>query len=66
MNAILLEGKSTSNMKLLISLAHSLGIKAQKIPAQQLQDHLLASQIEEGMKTSTVDKREILKALGKI
>ena len=66
MNAILLEGQSSPNMKLLISLAHSLGIKAQKIPARQLEDHLLASQIEAGMKTSTVDKQTILKALGKI
>ena len=66
MNAILLEGQSTSNMKLLISLAHSLGMKTQKLPTQQLEDHLLASQIEAGMKTATVDKQEILKALGKI
>lgn len=66
MNAILLEGQSTQNMKLLISLAHSLGIKTQKIPSKQLEDHLLGSQIEAGMQTSTVDKKEILKALGKI
>lgn len=65
MTAILLEGSSNQNMKLLLSLARSLGIKAQKISAQQLEDHLLAAQIEDGMKTPTVDKSEILKALGK-
>lgn len=65
MNAILLEGQSNQNMKLLLSLAHSLGIKAQKIPSAQLEDYLLASEIEAGMKTVTVKKQDILTALGR-
>ena len=65
MNAILLEGQSSQNMKLLLSLAQILGIKAQKVPSAQLEDHLLASQIETGMKTATVKKHDVLKALGK-
>lgn len=65
MNAILLEGQSSQNMKLLLSLAQTLGIKAKKVSSAQLEDHLLASQIETGMKTSTVSKQDILKALGR-
>ncbi|PWK16654.1 hypothetical protein LV89_04870 [Arcicella aurantiaca] len=65
MNAILLEGQSSQNMKLLLSLAQTLGIKAKKVSTTQLEDHLLASQIEAGMKTSTVSKQDILKALGR-
>jgi hypothetical protein len=65
MNAILLEGQSSQNMKLLLSLAQTLGIKAKKVSATQLEDHLLASQIEAGMKTSTVSKQDILQALGR-
>lgn len=66
MNAILLEDSSPTNLKLILSLAQSLGIKAKKLPAQQLNDHLFASRIEEGMQTKTVDKNDVLKALGKI
>lgn len=65
MNAILIENQSDQNVKLLLSLAKKLGINAKKITTQQWEDHLLATQIEAGMQTPTVDKIEILKALGK-
>ena len=65
MNAILLEGQSSQNVKLLIALAHKLGVKTHKISTQQWEDHLLATKIEAGMETGTVSKDEILKALSK-
>ena len=66
MNAILLEGSSSANLKLILSLAQSLGIKAKKLHTQQIDDHLFASRIEDGMQTKTVDKSEILEVLGKL
>ncbi|WP_435353450.1 hypothetical protein [Emticicia sp. SJ17W-69] len=66
MSAIILESQSSQNLKLLITLANRLGVKSQKISTQQWEDHLLASKIEAGMETDTVNKDDILKALGKI
>lgn len=49
-----LEGQSSQNLKLLITLANRLGIKSQKISTQQWEDYLLASKIEAGIETDTV------------
>lgn len=63
MNAILLEGESNKNVKLILNLANKLGVKAKKISSVQLEDHILAMKIEDGMKTKTVNKLDILSAL---
>jgi hypothetical protein len=66
MSAIILESQSSEDLKLLVTLASKLGIKSQKISAQQWEDHLLAAKIDVGMKTETLNREDILKALGKI
>ncbi len=66
MSAIILESQSSEDLKLLVTLASKLGVKSQKISTQQWEDHLLASKIDVGMKTETVNREDILKALGKI
>ena len=66
MSAIILESQSAEDLKLLVTLANKLGIKSQKISTQQWEDHLLASRIDVGMKTETVNREDILKALGKL
>ena len=66
MSAIILESQSSEDLKLLVTLANKLGIKSQKISTQQWEDHLLASRIDVGMKTETVNREDILKVLGKI
>ena len=66
MSAIILESQSAEDLKLLVTLASKLGVKSQKISNQQWEDHLLASRIDVGMKTETVNREDILKALGKI
>lgn len=65
MSAIVLEGNSSQNIKLIIAFAEKLGIKAHKITDAQWEDHILATEIEKGMKTQTVKKEDVLKALGK-
>lgn len=66
MSAIILESQSAEDLKLLVTLANKLGVKSQKISTQQWEDHLLASRIDVGMKTETVNREDILKALGKL
>ncbi|MER0440090.1 hypothetical protein [Emticicia sp. W12TSBA100-4] len=66
MSAIILESQSAEDLKLLVTLANKLGVKSQKISTQQWEDHLLAARIDVGMKTETVNREDILKALGKL
>jgi hypothetical protein len=63
MNAILLEGESNQNVKLILNLAHKLGFKAKKVSQNQLEDHILAMKIEAGMKSDTVSKLDVLNIL---
>ena len=65
MNAILLESESGQDLKLLLALAQKLGIRTQKLSLPQWEDHQLALKIDEGMKTPTVSRDEIFKALSK-
>jgi hypothetical protein len=48
----------------LLPLAKDLGVNFQIISSEQLEDHRLALEIEEGMKTENVSKSEVFKALG--
>jgi len=66
MSAIILESQSSEDLKLLVTLASKLGIKSQKISTQQWEDYLLASKIDVAMKIETVNREDVLKALGKI
>jgi hypothetical protein len=65
MNAILLESESGQDLKLLLALAQELGICSQKLSIPQWEDHQLTLKIDEGMKTPTVSRDEIFKALSK-
>ena len=49
----------------LLPLAKDLGVNFQMISSEQLEDHRLALEIEEGMKTENVSKSEVFKALEK-
>lgn len=63
MNAILLESPSTQDMKLLLALADKLGIKSKRMNGEELESFFLADEIDKGMKTATVSKMEVMKAL---
>jgi len=52
-------------MKLLTDLAKKLGVKAKSLNKQEIEDWLIAKKIEAGLKTETVSKDSILKALQK-
>jgi len=65
MTAELFESESKNDLKILMELAKKLGIRARYLNSQELEEHVIAHTISEGMKTSNVSRDEIMKALGK-
>ncbi len=65
MKTVLVSGKDSSNMKLLMDLAKKLGIKAKSLSKQEIEDWLIAKRIDAGLKSETVSKDSIMKVLQK-
>jgi hypothetical protein len=65
METVIVSGKDKSSMKLLLDLAKKLGIKSKPLSKQEIEDWLLAKKIEEGLKSETVSKESVVKALMK-
>jgi len=62
METVLLQGDAKKT-KLILQLSKEMGISAKKISTLQLEDMQLAKEIDEGMKTKTISKAKVLKAL---
>ncbi|MFN8349029.1 MAG: hypothetical protein U0X91_28775 [Spirosomataceae bacterium] len=65
MASALFESESKNDLKILMELAKKLGIRARYLNPQELEEHMIAHTISEGMKTPNVSRDEIMKALGK-
>ena len=65
MKTVILQGESITDLNFLINIAKEKGIKASFISDEEKEDFALGKAIEEGMKTESVSKSEILKALRK-
>jgi len=65
METVLINVEKKSDIAFLISLAKKLGMSAKALTHSEVEDWKLAQKIEAGMKTSTVSRREVMKALGK-
>lgn len=65
MTAALFESESKNDLKILMELAKKLGIRARYLSSKELEEHVIAHNISEGMKSSNVSRDEIMKALGK-
>jgi hypothetical protein len=65
METVIVSGKDKSSMKLLLELAKKLGIKSKPLSKQEIEDWVLAKKIEEGLKSETVSKESVVKALMK-
>jgi hypothetical protein len=65
MKTVIVSGKDKSSMKLLLELAKKLGIKSKPLSKQEIEDWLFAKKIEEGLKSETVSKESVVKALMK-
>jgi hypothetical protein len=65
METVMLTAKNKSDLKPLIELAKKLGMKAKSLSRSEMEDYMLAKKIEEGLKTKTVSRNSVIRALQK-
>lgn len=65
MGAVLVNLEDKTELSFLMGLMKKLGMTAKPLSKTELEDWKFAQKIEKGMKSSSVSKKEILKALGK-
>ena len=63
MEAIVIEVKNNEDIKFWLNLAKKTGARARSINTDQIEDLKLAALIEEGMKTKSVSRESVMKAL---
>ena len=65
METVLINVKKKSDIAFIVSLAKKLGMSAKPLTKNEVEDWKFAQKIEAGMKTPSVNRAEIMKALGK-
>ena len=65
MEAILINAEKKSDLVFIVSLAKKLGMSTKTLTKLQVEDWKFAQKIESGMKTPTVKRSEVMKALGR-
>lgn len=65
METILISAESKSDIKFLLNLTKKLGMSAKSLTNTQKEDWELVQKMEASMKTASVSRAEIMKALGK-
>jgi hypothetical protein len=65
METVLINVDKKSDITFLMNLAKKLGMSAKALSHSEVEDWKLAQKIEAGMKTSSVSRSEVMKALGK-
>jgi hypothetical protein len=65
METVLINVEKKSDIAFLVSLAKKLGMSAKPLSHSEVEDWKFAQKIEAGMKTPSVGRGEIMKALGK-
>jgi hypothetical protein len=65
METVLINVKKKSDIAFIVSLAKKLGMSAKPLTKNEVEDWKFAQKIEAGMKTPSVNREEIMKALGK-
>jgi len=63
--SVLIKAEKKSDISFLIALAKKLGLSAKAFSKAEVEDWKFAQKIEVGMKTTNVNRDEIMKALGK-
>lgn len=63
METVLIKVKKKSDINFLLELADKLGMSAKALSKTEIEDWHLAQKIEEGMKSSSVSREDIMKAL---
>ncbi len=65
MKTVLINAQKKSDIAFIISLAKKLGMSAKALTRSEVEDWQLAQKIESGMKSASVSRSEVMKALGK-
>lgn len=65
MEAVIINVEKKSDITFLIGLAKKLGMSAKALTHNEIEDWKMAQKINAGMKTSSVSRNEVMKALGK-
>lgn len=65
METVLINVGKKSDITFLLSLAKKLGMPAKALSHAEVEDWKFAQKIEAGMKTPSVSRNEVMKALGK-
>lgn len=63
METIVIEAKSKADIKFWLELAKKTGTKAKAINTDDMEDTILARLIEKGLKTRSVSRESVMKAL---
>lgn len=64
METVLINVEKKSDITFLIGLAKKLGMSAKALTQNDVEDWKMAKKIDAGMKTSSISRKEIMKALG--
>jgi hypothetical protein len=65
METVLVNVQKKSDVAFLVNLANKLGMSAKPLTQAEVEDWQLVQKIEAGMKSESVSRSEIMKALGK-
>ncbi len=65
MNTVLINVEKKSDIAFLVNLAKKLGMSAKPLTQSEVEDWKLAQKIDAAMKTQSVSRSEVMKALGK-
>ena len=65
MDTIVIKAKNKADIKFWLELARKTGATAKAISTEDLEDSALAVLIEKGLKSPTVSRTSVMKALGK-
>lgn len=65
MEAVLINVEKKSDIEFLLGLAKKLGMSAKALSNSEIEDWKLAQRIDSGMKTSSVSRSSVMKALGR-
>ncbi len=63
METVLINVEKKADLSFILSLAKKLGMSAKALTHSQVEDWKLAQKIEAGMKSATVSRSEVMKAL---
>jgi hypothetical protein len=65
METVLINVEKKSDLAFLLNLAEKLGMSAKALTKTEVEDWKLVQKIETGMKTTSVSRNQVMKALGK-